>query len=106
MRDHLHRRLREELLGLDVDQVGFAADCELPPGAKADPAGITAVVVSLATSPVLLQLAGALRDWAKRSAGRRIIVRDGDRALEITGSSAEEHRRIIEKFFAEKQLED
>ncbi|RSD07442.1 effector-associated constant component EACC1 [Amycolatopsis eburnea] len=106
VRDRLHRQLRQELLGLDVDEARFAVDHELPPGAKADPAGIAAIVVSLATSPVLLQLAGAVRDWAKRSAGRKIVIRDGDRSLEITGASADDNQRVIEEFFADGQIEE
>lgn len=97
--DRLARELRAELLALDVDRIDLVPDGEVPPGVKADAATITTIVVALSGSPVLVQLGRALRDWLNRVNGRKIVVRDGDRSLEIIGSTAEDNREVIEAFF-------
>ncbi|UOZ08319.1 hypothetical protein [Amycolatopsis sp. WQ 127309] len=99
-RDRLHRQLRAELLALDVTAADFASATEPPPGAKGDASAITAIVVSLAGSPVLIQLVGLLRDWVRRGTDRTIRIVDGDRALEITSATARDNREAIEGFFA------
>jgi hypothetical protein len=83
--DRLARSLRTELLALDVDGVELVYDTELPDGVKADPATVTAVVVAVTGSPVLVQLGRVLRDWVNRANGRKLVIRNGDRTIEITG---------------------
>jgi hypothetical protein len=100
-RDNLYLNLREELLSLDIEDAEFSVDPTRPAGAKADPASITEIVVALAGSRVLLQVAAFLRDWVKRSAKRKIVVRDGDRTLEITGATTRDNREVIDAFFAD-----
>jgi Effector Associated Constant Component 1 len=101
--DRLVRGLRSELLGLDAD-VTFAPDAAPPPqGSKGvDPATLTTIVVTLSGSRVLVELAGAVRDWITRANGRKIVIRDGDRSLEITGSRLAEHPKVIEAFFGQR----
>jgi hypothetical protein len=97
--DRLSRQLRTELLALDVDRADLVLDDEVPPGAKADAGTIVSIVVALSGSPVLVQLGRVLRDWVNRANGRKIVVRDGDRSMEITGTSVEDNREVIEAFF-------
>src|SRR5262245_56698553 len=93
--DRLTRSLRTELLALDVDGVELVHGTA-PEGAKADAALITELVVALAGSPVLIQLGRVLRDWVNRANGRKLVVRDGDRSIEITGYDLKE----VEDFFS------
>jgi hypothetical protein len=99
--DRLVRGLRTDLLGLDVDAVDFAPAAAPPPvGSKGvDPDTLTTIIVTLSGSRVLVQLAGAVRDWITRANGRKIVIRDGDRSLEITGTRLAEHPKVIEAFF-------
>jgi hypothetical protein len=81
------RQLRIELLALDVDRVDLAAQDEPPPLSKGvDPATFSTIIVAMSSSPVLVRLGRVLRDWVNRSIKRKIVVRDGDRSLEITGT--------------------
>lgn len=98
--DRLYRQLRTELLALDVDDAEFTFDRTAPPLAKADPAHITAIVVALSSSPVLVQLGRLLRDWVNRANGRKIVVRRGNGdELEITGASPQDVQLAVESFF-------
>jgi hypothetical protein len=97
--DQLSRELRHELRGLDVDRADLVFDREVPAGAKTDAGAIITIVVALTGSPVLVQLGRVLRDWVNRANGRKIVVREGDRSLEITGTTLEDNRKAIEDFF-------
>jgi hypothetical protein len=99
--DRLVRGLHAELRGLDADIAFAPATTPRPVGSKGvDPDTVTTVIVSLSGSRVLVELAGAVRDWIKRANDRTIVVRDGDRSLEITGTRLAEHPKVIEAFFA------
>jgi Effector Associated Constant Component 1 len=97
--DRLSRALRTELLGLDVARVDLVLDRHVPPNAKADPGTVTAIVVAVSGSPVLVQLGRVLRDWVNRANGRKIAARDGNRSIEITGASTEDSRKALDEFF-------
>lgn len=97
--DRLSRQLRTELLGLDVESAELVLDTDVPEGAKADAGTITTIIVALASSPVLVQLGGALRDWITRGRDRKIVIRDGKRSLELTATTARDNRDAIEGFF-------
>jgi hypothetical protein len=97
--DRLIRGLRDELRALDVDRADFVFG-EAPSGAKADAGTITAIVVALSSSPVLVQLVHLLRDWVNRGKEKKIVVRQGDRSVEITGVAVEDDWREIENFFS------
>lgn len=104
--DRLARRLRSELSALDLEEVDLVKDGAVPPLAKSvDPATVTTILVAAATSPVLVQLAGTLRDWVNRGRHRKIVVKTGNRSIEITGTSARDNRRAIEAFFREETEE-
>lgn len=104
MRDHdrLSRALKRELALLDVEDVVFARNHQPPDGAKggAGPAG--EIIVSLANSAAitaaLTGVCQVLKSWVKRGEGRKIVLKDGDRTLEITGSRAHLQDHAIEAF--------
>jgi hypothetical protein len=98
--DRQARQLRAELLDLDVDSAEFAPGGPPPAASKGlDPATVTEIIVALSSSPVLIQLGRALRDWVKRGTERKIEIQVGEDRLTITGSSAEVDRAVIEAFF-------
>jgi hypothetical protein len=102
--DRLVRGLRTELLSLDVADITFAPAAAPPPaGSKGvDANTLTTIIVTLSGSRVLVELAGAVRDWITRANGRKIVIHDGDRSLEITGARLAEHPKVIEAFFDER----
>lgn len=102
--DRLTRQLRAELLALDLERIDITADGDIPPNAKsADPATVSTIIVAVAGSPVLIQLARVLQSVVTRGKNRTITVYDGNRSLKITGANAEDNRRVIEEFFREEE---
>ncbi len=101
------RRLRRALLELDVEDVVLPA-ATAPDGAKGTGTDIGAMVVSLGGSAVLTSLVTGvcqvLRAWVTRDKDRRVVIKVGDRELELTGGNAEEQARAIEAF--RKSVED
>ncbi|WP_216206983.1 hypothetical protein [Amycolatopsis aidingensis] len=51
---------------------------------------VVSIVVAVATSPVLVSLAGVLREWVNRRNKRSMVIRDGDRSMEVTGYDAQD----------------
>jgi membrane-associated two-gene conflict system component 1 (EACC1) len=96
--DRLARGLHGELRGLDAD-IGLAGPGEPPPGSKGvDPDVVTTIIATLSGSRVLLELAGTLRDWVNRANGRKIVLRDGERSIEVTASTLADSSKAIEAF--------
>ncbi len=91
------RQLRRELLELDVDAVEQVPAGEPPPGTRAvDFAALGTMVVTVANSGVLSGVVAAARSWLARQPQRTIKLEpDGD-ALELTGVSPEEQRRLAD----------
>jgi hypothetical protein len=100
--DLLTRQLRLELLRLDVDDVVLPSDGQAPPGAKGDAVTVGTLVVSIANSATLsgliVGLCQVLRTWVGRGSNRRVVVRDRDRELELSGATVEQHQQIIDAF--------
>ena len=88
--DRLTRKLREEIEGFDVEQVGLASGGQLPPGAKGDPVTIGNIVVSLASAGVFTGLIGLFKSWALRREGRTVTLKAkvADREVELVYSPA------------------
>ncbi len=98
-RDGDVRLLRAELDGLDVDELAFAPGGVVPEGAKGlDPETLTTIIVTLSGSPVLIQLGRVLGQFVA-ARKRKVIVRDGDRTLEIQGPLDETAKQAIYSFF-------
>lgn len=94
-------QLRRELLALDVDSVEVPAAGEPPPGSRAvDVAALGALIVHLANSQLLEAVVGAVGSWLGGSSRRSIKLElDGD-ALELTGISSKEQRRLTDEWLA------
>ena len=94
-------QLRRELLDLDVDAVEVPRAGEPPPGSRAvDVAALGALVVNLADSQLLAAVVAAVRSWLAGSSRRSIKLQLGGDALELTGVSSSEQRRLTDEWLA------
>lgn len=92
-------RLRRELLDLDVEAVEVPTVGEPPPGARAvELAALGALVVTVGKSQLLTSVVAAIRSWLAGAPQRSIKLElDGD-ALELTGISSKEQRRLADEW--------
>jgi hypothetical protein len=101
--EELSRRLRVELLRLDVESVTPSPASPAPEGSKAgDAVSWSTVVLTLAASGgVLATVIGSLRDWLLRQPAPAVIeVSIGSDSIKLEGSSTEERQRLVEAFLA------
>jgi hypothetical protein len=98
--DRLTRLLRQELLGLDVEDVTLARNGQAPPGARGDAISVGTLIVTLANSAGLAGVCQLMRTWVTRDQGRRIVLKNGKRSLEITGANTAQHQQIIDAFLS------
>ncbi len=94
------RQLREELMGLDVEDVGFVSAGEVPAKAKAgDPVTWGTLLLTLAASGgVFTTVISTVQSWLTRADRRSITLEiDGDK-LEIKGIPSEEQQRLIDEW--------
>lgn len=99
--DQSTRRMRDELLELDVADVSADRSALTPEGAKGDAVTVGTLVITL-TPMVLGSVCQLLRIWVSREKGRRIVLKDGKKTLEITGSTTERHQQLIDTFLKEE----
>jgi hypothetical protein len=98
----LTRRLRGQLLELDVDAVEPATGGEAPAGSKGvELLAIGGLVIQFAMkSEVLKSVVDATTAWLGRQQGRSVkLTLDGD-TLEVTGVSSDEQRRLVDLWVA------
>jgi hypothetical protein len=100
-RDDLPRRLRAELLQLDVERVEVPAAGEAPPGARAvDIAAIGQLVVTVGQSATAIgAVVGLVQSWLSRT-GRgtiEITTSDGD-SVKVSGRLSPEQRELLQTF--------
>ena len=94
-------QLRREFLDLDVDSVEMQRAGEPPPGSRAvDVAALGALVVNLTDPQLLAAVVAAVRSWLAGSSRRSIKLQLGDDALELTGVSSSEQRRLADEWLA------
>lgn len=92
-------QLRRELLDLDVDVAGVPGAGEPPPGSRAvDLAALGALVVNVADSELLAAVVAAVRSWLAGSSRRSVKLELGGDALELTGVSSREQRRLADEW--------
>jgi Flp pilus assembly CpaE family ATPase len=107
-RFELARRLRAELLELDVDDADFVRAGAAPSGSKADAMMLSTLILSFAASGgVFTSIIGAVRDWLLRQTEPGVVVDmtiDGD-SVRIEGASTEERQRLLEAFVARHAVE-
>ena len=99
----LGRRLRMELLELDVAAVDPRHAGVAPAGAKGDPVTLATLAVTLA--PVALAaLMTALQTWLSRHERASVTVESGGEKLVVTGSPSTEQQRLIEIFVSRHKV--
>ncbi|MFF0543768.1 hypothetical protein [Nocardia thailandica] len=98
--DENTRRLRTELLGLDVEHVTAAAGPPAPEGTRGvDMAAIGQLVVGVGPGLVALrQLLETLRGWRSDRRGVGIVVQIGDDRIELDEASDDSERELVEAF--------
>lgn len=93
------RKLLEEVRSL-VDARLARSGAPAPDRAKGvDLAVVSTIVVAVVSSPVLLQLGKALQDWVNRDRHRKLVVRRGDEAVDISGKPTLEELELVKDFF-------
>jgi hypothetical protein len=97
--DELTRRLRQQLLELDVRTVEPVRKPS-PPGTRAvDAVALGSLVVTLARSPDLLKgVVGVIQNWLASSRARTIELQIAGDSLKVGGLSADEQRQLIDLF--------
>jgi len=98
----LARRLRTELLDLDVEAVKPMTAGDTPEGAKGvELLAIGGMVVKFVLrQEVLTTIVDGVRGWLRRQSARSVkITLDGD-SLEITGATSAEQDRLVELWVA------
>jgi hypothetical protein len=94
-------QLRRELLDLDVDAIEVPGAGEPPPGSRAaDVAALGALIVNLADPQLLTAVVATVRSWLAGSSRRSIKLQLGGDALELTGVSSSEQRRLTDEWLA------
>jgi hypothetical protein len=96
--EELSRRLRAELLRLDVASLRPVPGPPAPEGAKAgDPASWSTLLLTLAASGgVVTTVIGTLRDWLLRQPAPAVIeVSVGGDSIKLEGNATEEERRRL-----------
>jgi hypothetical protein len=104
--DRLARQFRRELLGLDANTVTFAQPDTAPPGTKGNLVTTGTLTATLANSAVLASICQLARTWVTRDRSRHIIIKDGDRRLELHGGNTEQHQQIIDAFLSAAKAPD
>ncbi|HEY3082262.1 MAG TPA: hypothetical protein VGM69_20445 [Chloroflexota bacterium] len=98
--DELTRRLRQQLLELDVRSVQPVEAGEPPPGARAaDVMVLGSLLVTLVRSPELIKtVVGVVQGWLAGQHARTVELQIGGDTLKVGGLSSAEQRRLIDLF--------
>lgn len=94
----LARRLRAELLDLDVETVEPLTTGNAPAGAKGLGSLVGVLSVRLGAAGLKLVLA-KIRDWVSRNDRTVEIILDGD-TLKLTGATAQQQEQLINVWLA------
>ena len=102
--DQVTRYLRQDLAGLDVDEVSAAPSGAPPPGTRAMSAvEVGGLVVALGNSAASLRsVVTAIRGWLRRgdTTPRTVRLELGGDALELSSASAADQERLIALFLS------
>jgi hypothetical protein len=92
-------QLRRELLDLDVEAVELPRAGEPPPGSRAvELAALGALAITFSQPQMLSPMVAAVRSWLAGSQQRSIKLELGGDALELTGLSSKEQRRLVDEW--------
>lgn len=99
-------QLRRELLDLEVDAVELASAGDAPPGTRGvELAALGALLVTVSQSQLLAPVVAAIRSWLSGGPQRSIKLElDGD-AIELTGVSSKEQRRLVDEWLRRHTVE-
>ena len=100
--DDSTRRLRSELLELDVTSVDRIHAGPAPAGARAlDVMAVGALAVSMLRSPdVLKAVIGGVQGWLAARHSGSVEMKLGDDTIKVSGLSSAEQDRLIDLFVA------
>ena len=104
-RERLGRQLRNELRGLDVDEVAPLDGGPAPPGSKGVATALTEWLVTLSGGGgVFVAVIGTIKAWLGGRAGAHkvSVTIDGD-TLELSSATAEERAELVETFVRRHQ---
>jgi hypothetical protein len=98
--DHITRRLRKEILELDVEDVDFVKSGESPRGARSgDAVTLGSLLITLiSSSGVLPSLVNTIQSWLKRNQGHSITIEVNGDKLEVTGISSQTQQQLIDRW--------
>jgi len=96
-RAELARRLRKDLLELDVEAVEPVRSRDLPVGAKGDAVTIGALAVTLAPA-ALTALTNMLQSWLSRRERASVTLESRGEKIVVTGNPSKEQQRMIDAF--------
>jgi len=94
----LARRLRAELLDLDVDAVEPVSGGVVPDGAKGLPSLAGTLAVRWGTAGLAAVLV-KIRDWVTRNARSVEVTIDGD-TVKVTGATAQQQEQLLNAWLA------
>ena len=104
--DTYSRRLREDILDLDVDSVDYVGQDDAPAGSKG--AGASAVgdmILSLAPlNNVIMSVIGAVQSFVNRNHQCNITMEIGDNKLIISEMSPKEQQKLVDAWI--KQISE
>ena len=96
--DAATRRLRQELLGLDVDDVEQPPAGAAPPGTRSVGAALAGTLIVTSAQDLMQAIFHTVARWVGTSSARSVKLSiDGD-SIEVTDPSAEDERRLIQAF--------
>ena len=99
----LSRRLRSELLEMDLEYVDPIRQGSAPAGAKGDPLTLGALAISL--GPVALKaLLDMLQSWLKRHQEASVSLKMGGDEITITGTPSETQQQLIETWISRHKV--
>ena len=104
-RERLGRQLRNELRGLDVDEVATVEGAAPPDGSKGAAAALAEWLVTLSGGGgVFVSVIGTIRAWlgGRVGAHKVTVTIDGD-TLELNSATAAERAELVETFVRRHQ---
>jgi len=103
--EELTRKLRKELLELDIEAADFVSAGEAPAGARsAEPVTLGTLLLTLAASGgVLTTVVNVLQDWLSRHDKHSVTLEIGGDKIQVTGISSEEQKRLINAWLTRSQ---
>jgi hypothetical protein len=104
--DALTRHLRDELRGLDVEEVVPLEETPAPEGSRGlEAASIGGLLLTLANPQAIAAVVGALKAWLSRgqSARREVRLEIEGEVLSLSGASNAEQERLVDLFLSRHQ---